>query len=163
MSDGVALFHADHGNLAGSGAAPTVATVEAMRVAMASQMDVSGNDFLDLRPAVWVGGMGTGGTAREINGAEYNDDSQKNQRKPNIVRGLFGDVVDSPRIAGNEWYGFASPMDAPVVEVAFLDGVQEPYLESVNGFTVDGAQMKVRLDYAVDAIDYRGAYKNAGA
>ena len=35
LSDGVALFHATHGNLAGSGAAPTVTLLDAASVAMA--------------------------------------------------------------------------------------------------------------------------------
>jgi HK97 family phage prohead protease len=163
MSDGIALFHASHGNLAGSGAAPAIATVEAARIAMAIQTDVSGNDYLDLRPSVFVGGMATGSTAREVNSTEYNDESNKNQRKPNVVRGLFRDIVDTPRISGNEWYLFADSMDAPVIEVAFLNGEQAPFLDSMEGFNVDGLQWKVRLDYGVAAVDWRGAYKNPGA
>ncbi len=163
MSDGIALFHANHSNLAGSGAAISIATAEAARVAMAQQQDVSGNDYLDLRPAVWLGGMSAGGTARETFGAEWNDDTSKRQSKPNIVRGLVEDIVDTPRISGNEWYLFASAMDAPVIEVAFLNGEQTPFLDSMDGFNVDGMQWKVRLDYGVAAIDWRGAYKNAGA
>lgn len=163
LLDGIALFAAAHGNLAASGAAPTVATIEAARVAMAGQLDVSGNDFLDLRPQVWLGGLSTGGEARVINDAQYDDDSNKNQNKPNKVRGLFSDVVDSPRIAGPEWYTFADPSDAPTFEVAFLNGETEPFLDSMEGFAVDGMQWKVRLDYGVAAIDYRGAYQNPGA
>ena len=60
-------------------------------------------------------------------------------------------------------YLFADPSEAPVLEVAFLDGNQNPYLELQNGFDVDGARYKVRLDYGVGAIDYRGAVTNAGA
>lgn len=163
MSDGIDLFHASHGNLAGSGAVVSTASVEAGRVAMASQTDVSGNDYLDLRPAAWLGGMSAGGTAREVFGAEYNDEATKNQRKPNIVRGLVSDIIDSPRITGTEWYLFADPMDAPVVEVAFLNGEESPFLDSMESFNVDGMQWKVRLDYGVAAVDFRGAYKNAGA
>ncbi len=163
MHDGITLFHADHGNLAASGAVVSVATVEAARVAMAKQTDVSGNDYLDLRPSIWLGGMSSGGTAREVFGAEYNDEASKNQRKPNIVRGLVGDIVDSPRIAGTDWYLFADSADSPVIEVAFLNGEQEPFLDSMEGFSMDGLQWKVRLDYGIAAVDYRGVYKNAGA
>ncbi len=163
MSDGIALFHASHGNLAGSGAAPSISTVEAARIAIAIQTDISGNDYLDLRPSIFVGGMATGSTAREVNATEYNDESNKNQRKPNVVRGLFRDIVDTPRITGNEWYLFVDSMDAPVVEVAFLNGEQAPFLDSMEGFNVDGLQWKVRLDYGVAAVDWRGAYKNPGA
>jgi hypothetical protein len=58
---------------------------------------------------------------------------------------------------------FAEANEAPVIEVAFLNGEQSPFLDSMEGFGVDGMQWKVRLDYGTAAIDYRGAYKNGGA
>jgi hypothetical protein len=163
MGDSVALFDSAHGNLAGSGAIVSMATIEAGRVAMAQQMDISDNDYLDLRPAVWLGPTFQGGNARSVNDAQYDPDTANKLQKPNIVRGLFRDVVDTPRITGNEWYLFADPDEAPVIEVAFLNGDQEPFLDSMEGFNVDGLQWKVRLDYGVAAIDWRGAYKNPGA
>jgi ATP-dependent protease ClpP protease subunit len=163
MSDGVALFHSSHGNLAGSGAAPTMALVDAARVAMASQLDISGNDYLDLRPAIALVGLAQGGNMRTINDAQYDPDTANKLQKPNQVRGLVREVVDSPRTYSTSWYLFADPMDAPVIEVAFLDGVQEPFLELQNGFDVDGARYKVRLDYAVGAVGWKGVYRNPGA
>lgn len=163
MSDSVALFHSTHGNLAGTGAVVTMATIDAARQAMASQKDISENDFLDLRPAIWLGPLAQGGNARSVNDAQYDPDTANKLQKPNIVRGLLNDIVDTPRITGTEWYLFADPMDAPVIEVAFLNGDQEPFLDSMEGFGVDGMQWKVRLDYGVAAVDWRGAYKNPGA
>ncbi len=163
MSDGIALFHTSHGNLTGTGTVVSVTSTEALRIAMAKQMDISGNDYLDLRPALWLGGMASGGQARVTNDAQYDPDTANKLQSPNRVRGLFRDVIDSPRITGTEWYGFADPNEAPVIEVAFLNGEQEPFLDSMQGFEVDGLQWKVRLDYGVAAIDYRGAQKNTGA
>ena len=162
MADGKALFHADHGNLAADGAL-AVAVFEDMRQKMASQKDVGGNDFLDLRPAALLCGMGQGGTARVINGAEYDPDTANKLQRPNMVRGLFADVVDSPRIAGTRVYAFADPAIAPTLEVAFLEGRQDPYLERQEGFDVAGSRFKVRLDYGIAAIDYRGAVTAKGA
>lgn len=161
MGDGKALFHADHGNI-GSASALAVAGIDADRVLMGSQKDVSGNDYLSLSPAILLVPLGLGGAGRAVNAQEYDDDSQKNQRKPNVVRGLFRDVVDTPRLTGNRRYLFADPSIAPVLEVAFLDGQQEPYLEMQDGFDVDGTRYKVRLDYGTAAVDYRGAVTNAG-
>lgn len=162
LQDGLTLFHADHGNIS-TGAALSMLAIDADRVAMASQMDVGGNDYLDLRPQVLLVPIGLGGTARSINSAEYDPDTANKLQKPNVVRGLFGDIVDTPRLSGTRRYLFAAPGDAPVLEVAFLDGNDTPYLELENGFTVDGARWKVRLDYGVAGIDYRGAVTNAGA
>ena len=161
MSDTKTLFHADHGNLTTS-AAITMVALDLDRVAMASQRDVSGNDYLDLRPAVLLLGIANGGTARAINGAQYDPDTANKLQKPNIVNGLFRDIVDTPRISGNRRYLFADPNETPTLEVAFLDGASDPYLEVQDGFDVDGARYKVRLDYGVAAVDYRGAVTNAG-
>lgn len=161
MSDGKTLFHADHGNIS-VGAALAMAALDTDRVAMASQKDISGNDFLDLRPSVLLVPIGLGGTARSINEAQYDPDTANKLQKPNIVNGLFRDIVDTPRLSGTRRYLFADATEAPVLEVAFLDGNQTPYLELQNGFEVDGARYKVRLDYGVGAVDYRGAITNAG-
>lgn len=162
MSDGATLFHATHGNI-GTGAALSVASIEADRVKMASQTDVSGNDYLDLRPEVLLVPLSLGGTARVINDAQYDPDTANKLQRPNMVRGLFSDIIDSPRLTGTRCYMLASPLLAPVIEVAFLNGDQAPFLDTENAFTVDGVRWKVRLDYGVAAIDYRGAVTNAGA
>jgi ATP-dependent Clp endopeptidase proteolytic subunit ClpP len=161
MSDDKTLFHADHGNIGQAGAI-SVTTIEDGRVKMALQTDHTGNEFLDLRPTVFLCPLSLGGQARVINDAQYDPDTANKMQRPNMVRGLFRDVVDTPRLTGTRNYMFADPAEAPVIEVAFLDGNQEPVVEQQAGFTVDGTQYKVRLDFGVAAVDYRGAVTNAG-
>ncbi len=165
MADTNPLFHVSRNNVAADGDM-SVTTIDDARVKMASQLDVGGNDYLDLRPAVLVCSTGSGGTARVINSAEYDPDTSGKLQRPNMVRGLFSDVVDSPRVAGNSgkrFYLFADPTLAPVFEVAFLDGNQTPFLDFEQGFDVDGSRWKVRLDYGVGVIDYRGAVTAKGS
>lgn len=162
MNDGKTLFHADHGNIAAVAAVPSVASFDASRQQMGSQKDPGGNDFLDIIPAIWLGPLSLGGSARAVNAAEYDDDSQKNQRKPNISRGMYRDVVDSPRLAGTAWYSFADPNVEPVIEVAFLDGVREPRLEQETNFRTDGLAWKATHRYGTAGVGYRGATRNAG-
>jgi ATP-dependent protease ClpP protease subunit len=161
LTDGDTLFHANHANIT-TGAALSMLAIDADRVAMGSQLDVGGNDFLQLAPAVLLVPIGLGGTARTINEAVYDPDTANKLQKPNQVRGLFRDVVDTPRLSGTRRYLFADPSEAPVLEVAFLDGNDQPFLESEQGFDVDGSRWKVRLDYGIAGIDYRGAVTNAG-
>jgi len=161
LGDGLTLFHATHANI-GAPAAIAMASIDADRVLMASQLDASKNDYLDLRPAVLLVPIGLGGTARSINEAQYDPDTANKLQRPNFVNGLYRDIVDTPRLAGTRRYSFADATEAAVLEVAFLDGNQEPYLEVKDGFDVDGARYKVRLDYGVAAVDYRGAVTNAG-
>ncbi|MBK1699752.1 prohead protease/major capsid protein fusion protein [Thiococcus pfennigii] len=163
MGDGQYLFSAAHANIESTTVgAPSVTTFEATRVRLAQQMDVSGNDYLDLRPAIWLGPIGLGGSARVVNDAQYDPDTASKLQRPNMVRGLVRDIVDTPRLTGNPWYLFADPDEAPVVEVAFLDGMDEPFIETQDGWDVDGAELKARLDFGVGAVDFRGAAKNNG-
>jgi ATP-dependent protease ClpP protease subunit len=162
MSDTHPLFDAAHGNIAATGAI-AVSVFDDARVKMASQKDVSGNDYLDLRPSVLLIPIGTGGQARVINQSQYDTEVSSKFQVPNKVVGLFQRVTDTPRLSGTRFYMFADPTIAPVIEVAFLDGNQEPYIELQQGFEVDGAAYKVRLDYGTGVIDYRGAVTGAGA
>lgn len=166
MGDTGALFNATaettaggHANLNASGAAPTVSGFDAVRQAMGSHLNVGGTDYTGVLPKIWLGPLALGSTAREINGMQFNDESQKLQNRPNVVRGLFSEVVDTPRLSGNIWYAFADPAEEPVIEVGFLDGEQAPYTEIQNGFETDGVTWKIRLDYGVAAVGWRGAYK----
>lgn len=163
MGDGNPLFHASHNNIAAVAAAPSIAAFDAARIVLATQKDPQANDFLDLRPSLWLGPIGLGGTVRVINEAQYDVDVSSKFQVPNKVRGLFGSVVDSPRLSGTPWYMLANPNDEPVFEVAFLDGVQTPFIEQDMPFEVDGIQWKIRLDYGVGAIGWRGIVKNVGA
>jgi ATP-dependent Clp endopeptidase proteolytic subunit ClpP len=162
MSDTIALFNASHGNI-GTAALPTVASFDEARRLMASQRDVSGNDFLDIRPAHWVGAMSQGGAARVINGSQYDPTAGAGQQRANIALGLFQSITDTPRISGTFWYAFADKNVAPALEVAFLNGVQEPFIDSTEGWRMDGTEWKVRLDYGVAAVNWRSAVRNAGA
>jgi ATP-dependent protease ClpP protease subunit len=163
MNDGKPLFHADHANLAAAGAAPSVASFDAIRVAMAKQKDLSGNEYLDIRPSILLLPIELGGAARRINGALYDPDTTGKFQVPNIVNGMFADIVDTPRLAGSAQYAFADPNVAPAIEVVFLNGVTEPFTDSQDGWRVDGVEWKVRHDYGVGAVNWRSAYKQPGA
>ena len=95
MADGKALFHADHGNIAGSAVAPTIASFDAARLLMGAQKDPGGNDYLDIVPSIWIGPQSLRGAATMVNEAEFDDEAQKHQRRPNISRGLVRDIVDT--------------------------------------------------------------------
>lgn len=163
MSDGVALFHADHGNLAAAGAVPGVDTLDAARVAMRKQTDITGQEYLDIMPAIALVTPDQAGNTRVVVEAVYDPDANNKLQKPNRVNGIVGDIVDSPRLAGAAWYLFADPMVAPVLEVVFLDGQREPRLEQEESFRSGGLSWRVELPFGVAAIDYRGAFKNPGA
>lgn len=163
MNDGLPLFHANHGNLAAQGAAPSVAAFDAIGVAMSQQKDISGNEYLEIEPAVLLVPRGLRGVAVTINGSEYDPDAVSKLQRPNVVKGMFKDIVGTPRLTGTAYYAFADKDVAPAIEVVFLNGVTEPFTDSQDGWRVDGVEWKVRHDYGVGAVNFRSAQKQPGA
>jgi len=163
MGDGQPLFHSTHFNIDSTGAVPSVTRIDAMRVLMARQQDPSGNDFLDIRPAIALSGMELGSALRVLNESQYDPDATNRLQRPNVVRGLVSDVVDTPRLTGTAYYLLASPAEEPVFEVGFVGGVQEPTVEQMEEFDSDSLKWKVVLEYGVAAIGWRGIVRNAGA
>ncbi len=161
LSDGVSLFHASHNNV--STGAPTVDNFDAARVVMSNQRDVGGNDYLALTPDVWLGPESLKGNALVVVNSAYDPDTANKLQRYNKSANLVREVVGTPRLTSTPWYFFADPLQAPVMEVAFLDGNDTPYLEMQNGFDQDGVRWKARLDFAVGGRDYRGAVRSTGA
>ncbi len=49
------------------------------------------------------------------------------------------------------------------VEVAWLDGVDTPYINKQEGFTTDGIATKIRIDAGVAPLDWRGLVRSSVA
>jgi hypothetical protein len=163
LSDSQPFFHSSRGNVNGTASALGVPGLDADRVLMAQQRDAQNNEFLDIRPQTLLVASSQGGAARVLNDAQYDVTETQKFQVPNRVRGLFRDVVDTPRLSGTRRYLFANPDVAAAIVVAFLDGQQSPVLETDEGWRADGTEMKVRFDYRAQMFDPKGALTNAGA
>lgn len=164
MPSGDPLFHANHGNLAAPGSAPSTASLDAARTAMRVQTDPDGKAAsLNIRPRYAIVPAALEGTMSVVLESEFDsDDGEKHLR--NSVRNM-AEVVSEGRLDVNspkEWFLAADPAAYDTIEVAYLDGVDRPYLETRDGWSVDGVEMKVRIDAGVKALDHRGLYKNPG-
>ena len=101
-------------------------------------------------------------TAKVLNGAPF-DPLANMFQKPNTAQGMFRDVIDTPRLTGTRRYLLADPAIAPIIVVAFLEGQgQAPFLDSENGWRIDGVEWKVRLDFKAQMFDSKGGVTNAG-
>ena len=87
QSDAQPLFHSNRVNV-GSGAAISMASLDADASIMAAQTSVGGAEVLDLKPGVLLVPRTLLGTARGIIGAEYDPDTANKLQKPNIVKGM---------------------------------------------------------------------------
>jgi len=163
--DNKALFHADHKNIV-TASAMSIASVDKMRVAMAKQKDSSeAANGLNIPLDMLIVPKSLETTANILRSSQYDPDATGNTRSPNPFHNTF-EVVSDVRLdadSATKWYGAANPNLFDTIEVAFLDGNQEPFLESKDGWSVDGVEFKARIDCAAAAMDFRGLQRNAGA
>lgn len=155
MSDGKAVFHADHKNL-GAGAALSEASLSAARLAMAKQVGLAG-ELIDVTPAFLVVAPELQTAAEKILAAIQ----PANSESVNPFAGKLQLVVDR-RLTASAWYLVASPGLVPSLEFAYLEGAAGPQFETELGFDVDGLRIKVRVDFGAGWTDHRGWYKNPG-
>ncbi len=158
LDDGVALFHANHGNLAGAGTTIDVAALSAARIAMRGQKGLDGvtpvnavPKFLLVSPAKELAAEQVLATLAPATVATTNPFTGRLE------------LLVEPRLSGNGWYVFADPASQPVLEYAYLSSAQGPQLASREGWDTLGMEFRCVLDFGAGVLDHRGAWKNPGA
>lgn len=164
MSDGTALFHADHGNLASSGSALSVASLGAARAAMRIQKEASGGSALNITPRHLIVPAALETAAQQLMESTVDPTASKGHAA-NPVANMAQVITDARLDAASTtaWFMAANAQAFDTIEVAYLDGIQEPYIEEKTAWSSDGVELKVRIDAGVAPLDYRTLYKNAGA
>lgn len=160
MGDSVALFHATHGNLAGSGGAIAEGTLEAAEIAMGAQTGIEGR-AINLSPRWLIVGRKDNVAAKKL----MTTVTPAQASQVNVYANTFDIVVESRlnRSSGaTPWYMAADADQVDTIEYAYLEGDDGVFLDERVGFEVDGIEYKARLDFGVKAIDYRGLYQNPG-
>jgi phage major head subunit gpT-like protein len=83
--------------------------------------------------------------------------------KYRIVRSSYLSNASISGSSAKAWYLLADPNDLPVIEVAFLNGVDSPTVESADAdFNILGVQMRGYFDFGVSLQEYRGGVKLKG-
>ena len=162
MGDTVALFHADHGNLAGTAAVVSEAALAAAYRAMGQQRGLE-ERLIRVLPSFLIVPPGSRSVeARK----QVTATTPASTGDVNTFAGRL-EVIEEPRLiptAGQDpWFLAADPNRIDTVEYAYLEGQEGVFTETRMGFEVDGMEVKARHDFAAKAIDWRGLYKNAGA
>ena len=158
MRDGKALFHADHANLAASGAAISLTTLSAGRQSLRTKTGLDGKTPANVVPKFLVVGA-----AKETEGEQMLAAlNAATAADFNPFAGKLTLVVDA-RISGNQWFVVADPATAPVFELAHLGAASGPQIEVRAGWINLGREWRIVFDVGVGVVDTRGAYKNPGA
>ena len=155
--DGVALFHATHGNL-GTAGIPEFDTLSDARKAMRSMKALDGKTPVNATPKFLVVGPELETDAEQVLASIY----AATVADANPFSGKLTLLVE-PRITDATWFLFADPAVLPVLEYAYLSSAQGPQMASREGWDVLGMEFRVVLDFGAGAVDWRGAYMNPGA
>ena len=137
LPDGTALFHADRGNIATTGGAPSSSTVESSIQALVN-LSVGGIR-LGLKPWAIVAPVGIGCTLAML-------------FEKGLARLLPGGFFTSPDLTGTAWYLLPDPAQRPVIGLAHIGTGTEPMVDTQEGFRSDGLGIRCRHSFAAVAL-----------
>lgn len=169
--DGVALFHTTHNNYDADSGGITVDNLDVGRKKMRRQLDPTNSQPLNIQPSILLvpAALETGANVMVASETDPIGDTNAKggakkvnpfYKKLNVV---CEPTLDDATNGTTAWYLSANPEMFDTIEVAFLDGNDTPYFEQQNGWSVDGVEMKVRIDAAAAVTDFRGLYRKRGA
>ncbi len=173
MDDSIALFHASHSNLLTS-AALAEATLTAALAAFEKQTDKDGQP-IDVAPAYILVPSDLHGTAKGLLLSDFMLMAQAGTTDANVTKGNANvnkgalKIVSESRLgnasytgySATSWYVTGDPKVCDTVEVAFLNGKQEPTIERLQPpANVLGLQYRVYHDVGVKSLDARTVQKS---
>lgn len=168
MKDGKPLFDASRNNLFTAGSKLSLEALSAAKTAMRLQQATVAKGAkprpLNIQPAFVICPVALEDKAKQIINSASAPGTDSNAGIDNPIRG-FAKVIGEPRLdaASASAYYQVAKLGSDTIEVAYLDGIEQPYFESQEGFTSDGLATKVRIDAGVSALDARGMNKSTGA
>lgn len=164
--DDASFFTVGNGNYdAGTDTALSAAGLAAAMVLVDAQTDPDGKIIGSDPTILLVSPLQWEPAATLMTSTRFNTGGSSSTAKvpdSNVFAGKFT-VVKSKYLSGLPWYLLRDPMDMPVIETVFLNGVQMPTLESADAdFDQLGIKMRGYHDFGVSKQETRGGYKFKG-
>lgn len=158
-----AKFTAKDGNLADTGAALSLATIDEARQAMRKQKNLRGEEFLNITPKYLIVPTKSEFLARQL----LTSTSDPNATHYGVTNPLMGSLqiitdAELDALDTDAYYFLADQMLMDTIEVTYLNGNQRPVIESQVAFDTLGIRYRIYMDYGVTVVDTKGIYKNAG-
>lgn len=163
--DGKALFCEEHGNLAPTGAAPTVKSLQGMLKRMALQTNQFG-ERINVTPRRIISPVGYEMElyrllkSAGLPGTDYNDVNPLAQYGLNVIteatlNGMAGENACP-------WFMAAETSSAKGIQVDYLNGVDTPTIRRMETPGQLGYVWDIYMDWGVSVVDFRGLSKNPG-
>jgi len=158
--DDASFFTAGRGNLSSGSLALSLANLKALATKFRKLSDPDGNPVA-VTPRILLVPPDLELAAAELMGSSLiQSGATTGQPDRNVLAGRY-EVVSSVYLTNTtDYYLLASPADLPVMEVAFLNGVQSPVVETAEAdFNTLGVQMRGYFDFGVSQAEYLAGVK----
>ena len=157
--DDAAFFTSARGNLSAGSLALSIANLKALATKFRKLNDPDGNPVA-VTPRILLVPPDLEIAASEIMGSALIHGTSGAAGSTNVLAGRY-QVVSSVYLTNTtDYYLLASPADMPVMEVAFLNGVQSPIVETAEAdFNTLGIQMRGYFDFGVAKAEYLAGVK----
>jgi|GEM_PF-2976843 len=166
LDEGAArIFDAARTNT-GTGGVPTTASFAQMRTLMMTQSDVGGNATnLNINPRYILCPVALEGQCQVVAQSEKEVLAAKTATTPNTERGRWEILMDSRLDTANaaRYYALGDPNVYDTIEVAFLDGLDEPQIQEVDIYDPMGVYWVGWIDCVAQALDFRAMAINDGS
>jgi hypothetical protein len=158
--DDSAFFTAARNNLSTGSLALSLTNLKALATKYRKLKDPDGNPVA-VEPRILLVPVDLELAAAEIMGSTLiQSGNTSGQPDRNVLAGRY-QVVSSVYLTNTtDYYLLASPADLPAMEVAFLNGVQSPIVETADAdFNTLGIQMRGYFDFGVAKAEYLAGVK----
>lgn len=159
LSDGQSVFHTSRGNAAtGAGSALSETSLSTARQHMRTVKGLDGKTIIDAKPRYLVVGPELELAAEKLLSAIY-------AATTDDVAAFAGKLtlVVEPRLTGKQWFLLADPARVPALQYAYLASAQGVQIQRQEMFDQLGLKYRAWLDFGCGWLDWRGAYRAAGA
>jgi hypothetical protein len=139
----------------------TSATLKAAEALYLAQTDADGNPIGGELTTLLCGTTAYT-PARELYVSTLVEGATARTPSGNIYVNRFAPAF-SRYLSAAPWYLVSNPLAMPLMEAAFLNGREEPFVETADcDFNVLGIQMRCYYDYGVAFAEYRAAVRSTG-
>ena len=159
FQDDSAFFTTGRGNKKTTAGALSLANLKAIATMFRKLKDPDGNPVA-VDPRILLVPSDIELSAAEIMGSALLVGGSSAAPNVNVLAGRYQVVSTSYLSSAEDYYLLASPADMPVMEVAFLNGVQSPIVETAEAdFNTLGVQMRGYFDFGVAKAEYLAGVK----
>lgn len=159
FQDDSAFFTTGRGNKKATAGALSLSNLKAIATLFRKLKDPDGNPVA-VEPRVLLVPSDIELAAAEIMGSALLVGGSSAAPNVNVLAGRYQVVSTSYLSSAEDYYLLASPADMPVMEVAFLNGVQSPVVETAEAdFNTLGVQMRGYFDFGVAKAEYLAGVK----